>query len=219
MSITDKMFFTSTLIDAAGCQSDTFRSWRNRNGLFPETMGTGKWNKHSIVDILVAAIVTDATQRGLSAQLAVDAAMAAAPMLAEVCNVPSAKVTPIKIEQLFDEVMGIGSDFPVLAIGVDIDGAPKARLLSPECSVADAFEDPTWSMMIVKLRGLIPYVLFRLCAHDTAFIDAGGAKRLRAGWLSETFNGGKPRAVRGAKPSTKPVNAKEIKTAPKQGKR
>jgi hypothetical protein len=71
--VTDKIYFTSTLIAGAGCGSDTFRAWRNRNGLFPETSGGGKWNKFSVIDILVAGLVSDLTRTGLSAQLAVDA--------------------------------------------------------------------------------------------------------------------------------------------------
>ena len=81
MLVTDKVYFTSTLIAGAGCGADTFRAWRNRNGLFLETgPAAAKWNKFSVIDILVTALVSALTHAGISAQRAVDAAMKAAPI-------------------------------------------------------------------------------------------------------------------------------------------
>ena len=67
MMVTDKVFFASTLLHTIGCSSATFRAWRNRNGLFPETKDTGGWNKFSIIDVLLTAIVFELTNAGIGA--------------------------------------------------------------------------------------------------------------------------------------------------------
>lgn len=76
-----KVFFASALTTAAGCSPVTFRSWRNRNGLFQQPHDQGGWNRFSSADIIAAAIVTDLTSRGMNAQHAVDIAMKTLPIL------------------------------------------------------------------------------------------------------------------------------------------
>src|SRR5690349_21718239 len=88
MLITDKVFFASTLLRSSPCAPATFRAWRNRNGLFPETKDSGGWNKFSIIDVLVTSIVVQLTNAGLGAQLAVDAAMSAAPEIVRLYGTP-----------------------------------------------------------------------------------------------------------------------------------
>src|SRR6478736_7414684 len=80
-SPTAKGSFASFLTTAAGCSPVTFRSWRNRNGLFQQDRDRGGWNRFSSADIMAAAIVTDLTKRGMNAQTAVDIAMKALPLL------------------------------------------------------------------------------------------------------------------------------------------
>jgi len=65
MNVTDRKFLTSTLVAVAGCKAVTFRAWRNRNGLFPETKESGGWNHFSIVDMCVARSVVVMTEHGL----------------------------------------------------------------------------------------------------------------------------------------------------------
>jgi hypothetical protein len=80
-SPTAKVFFASALTTAAGCSPVTFRSWRNRNGLFQRAHDPGGWNRFSNADIIAATIVTDLTNRGMNAQKAVDIAMKTLPVL------------------------------------------------------------------------------------------------------------------------------------------
>jgi hypothetical protein len=80
---TAKVFFASALTTAAGCSPVTFRSWRNRNGLFQQAHDPGGWNRFSAADMIAAAIVTDLTNRGMNAQTAVDIAMKTLPLLEE----------------------------------------------------------------------------------------------------------------------------------------
>jgi hypothetical protein len=87
-SPTAKVFFASFLTTAAGCSPVTFRSWRNRNGLFQQAPDHGGWNRFSTADIFAAAIVTDLTKRGMNAQTAVDIAMKALPVLEESFSEP-----------------------------------------------------------------------------------------------------------------------------------
>lgn len=67
----ERKFLTSTLVAAAGCKAVTFRAWRNRNGLFPQTKDNGGWNHFSIVDICVARVVVVMTQHGIPADDAI----------------------------------------------------------------------------------------------------------------------------------------------------
>lgn len=68
-------YTTSTLCAVAGCTPATFRGWRNRNGLFPETRveGTNKtpWNTFSRLDICIARLVNRLVETSLSADKAV----------------------------------------------------------------------------------------------------------------------------------------------------
>jgi hypothetical protein len=87
-SPTAKVFFASALTTAAGCSPVTFRSWRNRNGLFQQAHDRGGWNRFSNADMIAAAIVTDLTNRGMNAQTAVDIAMKTLPVLKESLSEP-----------------------------------------------------------------------------------------------------------------------------------
>jgi DNA-binding transcriptional MerR regulator len=68
----DKTFTTSALVEAAGCTPGTFRAWRNRNGLFPETAGKQGWNRFSVVDVCITRVVVVMTRHGLPASAAID---------------------------------------------------------------------------------------------------------------------------------------------------
>ncbi|UPJ41790.1 hypothetical protein IVB40_31665 [Bradyrhizobium sp. 40] len=134
MFVTDKVFFASTLLYTTGCSPATFRAWRNRNRLFPETKDSGQWNKYSILDVLLAGVVFELTKAGIGAQLAVDAAMAAAPEITIIYGTPKG-----------DEHSSLGAvvmrllemtsmrDFPVLQITKSDDRAPvSAQLIKPK---------------------------------------------------------------------------------------
>jgi hypothetical protein len=72
-----KCHLAFTLTSAARCSPTTFRSWRHRNGLLPDANEDGGWGRYSLADIAAARTVTVLTGLGLSAQVAVDAAMKA----------------------------------------------------------------------------------------------------------------------------------------------
>lgn len=71
MHVTDRKFLTSTLVAVAGCKAVTFRAWRNRNGLFPDTKESGGWNHFSIVDICLVRAIVMMTNHGLPADDAI----------------------------------------------------------------------------------------------------------------------------------------------------
>jgi hypothetical protein len=157
MLLTDKVFFASTLCGATGCSSVTFRSWRNRNGLFPETKSTGVWNRFSIADILVAGVVFELTRGGIAAQTAVDAAMKASLPLVELCGFLNSD----KEKDLAQVVLRIlkrwssRKEFPVLLIGKPIGPGEVliVELKSPtEMPILRAFEP-------LHVDGYIPLVV------------------------------------------------------------
>lgn len=65
------MFRSSVLCAVAGCKEVTLRAWRNRNGLFPETLGKAGCNRFSVLDICWARTVVVLTEHGLGADDAV----------------------------------------------------------------------------------------------------------------------------------------------------
>lgn len=67
----DRKYQTSTLVAVAACKAVTFRAWRNRNGLFPQTKEGGGWNYFSIIDMCVARSVVVMTDHGIPADDAV----------------------------------------------------------------------------------------------------------------------------------------------------
>jgi hypothetical protein len=66
------LFTTSTLVEAADCSPITFRAWRNRNGLFPETAGKQGWHRFSAIDVCVVRTVVVMTRHGLPASAAIE---------------------------------------------------------------------------------------------------------------------------------------------------
>lgn len=60
-------FTTSALTRVAGCEPVTLRSWRNRNGLFPTTVGKQGWNRFSLIDVCIARVVVLMTASAVSA--------------------------------------------------------------------------------------------------------------------------------------------------------
>lgn len=63
-----KRYTTKVLCAAAGCEAVTFRAWRRRNSLFPETMdGRKNWNRFSIIDVLKVRLIVELTEHGLAA--------------------------------------------------------------------------------------------------------------------------------------------------------
>lgn len=74
MYLDDRSFTTSALTAAAGCEPMTFRTWRNRNGLFPETAGDRKWKRFTVVDVCIVRAVAAMTAHGLGASHAINIA-------------------------------------------------------------------------------------------------------------------------------------------------
>ncbi|ACB27146.1 MerR family transcriptional regulator [Methylobacterium radiotolerans] len=66
MFLDDRSFTTSTLTAAAGCEPMTFRTWRNRNGLFPEVAGGRNWKRFTVVDVCIVRAITVMTGHGLN---------------------------------------------------------------------------------------------------------------------------------------------------------
>jgi hypothetical protein len=71
MYLDDRSFTTSALTAAAGCEPMTFRTWRNRNGLFPEIAGGRKWKRFTVVDVCIVRAIVAMTAHGLSASHAI----------------------------------------------------------------------------------------------------------------------------------------------------
>ncbi len=70
-------FRAGALCSIAKCSPVTLRAWRRRNGLFPKTKAVEgwKWNLFSLADIQAVKLVVNLTSYGVTAQVAVDAAM------------------------------------------------------------------------------------------------------------------------------------------------
>ncbi|MHC2291661.1 hypothetical protein [Bradyrhizobium barranii] len=185
MLVTDKLYFTSTLIAGAGCGSDTFRAWRNRNGLFPETSGGGKWNKFSIIDIFVVSLVNDLTRSGLSAQFAVDAAMKAAPLLEVLFHVPLTKrevLWPSELISKIERKIWPGrTDYPVLNIRppATSSGQVKVELLTSQTSAETMLRNRAISIS-VNLLYLSRAALAGMAIADSE-LEIDGKKRFRPG--------------------------------------
>ncbi len=77
--IPEKNFTTADVVAAAGCSPVTFRAWRNRNGLFPETKNREGWNRFSVADICTVRVVAVLTSKGVAAQFAISTAMEILP--------------------------------------------------------------------------------------------------------------------------------------------
>lgn len=133
MMVTDKVFFVSTLLHTIGCSSATFRAWRNRNGLFPETKASGGWNKFSVIDVLLTAIVFELTNAGIGAQLAVDAAMMSAPEITLLYGTPKGdEESDLGAVVLRLLSLTSGLKFPVLEITNPNRAGVSARLIKPK---------------------------------------------------------------------------------------
>lgn len=82
-----KSLTTATLCAVAGCSAATFRAWRNRNGLFPETRAPGSnarpWNRFSVLDVCVARTVSNLVQAGFSADNSVEVANSSSEIFLE----------------------------------------------------------------------------------------------------------------------------------------
>ncbi|MCD0417289.1 hypothetical protein LOC51_08685 [Rubrivivax sp. JA1024] len=181
MLITDKIFFTSTLLQAAGCAGETFRAWRNRNGLFPETQeGERRWNKFSIVDVMVAMIVTELTKRGMMAQTAVDAGNAAGPVIAEAFANRLSNVDPTDLDQVFEKISAaiIGCK-QVLTFNIEGYGERKvsAALQSRRSPVVDNLVGV--SIVLDTLLLIVP--IFRLKMEGAEIETEAGGRTLVPG--------------------------------------
>jgi hypothetical protein len=179
VSVTAKKFYTATLIKAAGCTADTLRSWRTRNGLFPETHNSGTWNRFSIIDMFVASIVRDLTNRGIPAQLAVDAAMAAAPVLTTLCETSAMEDADAdNMEHMFlQAAYPIARSNVVLGFKLNADNGPEVGLLASDTSIRKALDRGLSDF--VDLRELL-LVAGSLLINDVDFENAHGD---RARWI------------------------------------
>jgi hypothetical protein len=173
MLLTDKVFFASTLCSAVGCSTVTFRSWRNRNGLFPETQSSGVWNRFSIVDVLVASVAYELTRGGIGAQTAVEAAMKASGALIDLCGFSKGDkekdVTDVVLRIL--KKWPIRTEFPVLTVGRTLghEHVLCVEMKKPtEMPILRVFEVPgpedpiPLVVSIVYLARLLPDILMAL---------------------------------------------------------
>lgn len=191
-----KVYFTATLMAAAGCEADTFRAWRNRNGLFPETAGGGKWNKFSVVDVLVTALVAQFTRRGMTAQLAVDAAMKASPLIAAACNVeleqPDFFFQQTMLQKILAKIWPEKSVFPILTVTRGIAApTPRVQLLSSR-EVPDKLFNMTDMTTAVHFGKFCRGVIGCMPMYDAA-LEIDGKKGFRSGFYKPKRNkaGGK----------------------------
>jgi DNA-binding transcriptional MerR regulator len=157
MRATDKVFFTSAVIRAAGCSSETFRSWRNRNGLFPETQDAEGWNRFSVVDILAVAIVSTLTDAGLTAQVAVDAAKEAAPILTKAIG--NKRLCNNEKPDLQEVMFGLSDrlvERDELVLAIELRGHDMAEVsLLPRNSLAEHLLEKSAVTVVVSITHLI----------------------------------------------------------------
>jgi hypothetical protein len=182
--LAEKRFQTSILVDAAGCPSDTFRAWRNRNGLFPETQGSNKWNRFSYVDIMITGIVADLSKRGLSAQLAVDAAMSSAPLLEKLCE-PAPLRPDDDVFMVATDLLKVWKECGLPILVVDGSGQPsQVRLVGGDEPISSAFVAGSGSVVIVPLDKVLPFCMARLVVYHHEIDYSSGERRPKAGGLT-----------------------------------
>jgi hypothetical protein len=177
MIVTDKVFFASTLFSTVACSSATFRSWRNRNGLFPETQGSGGWNRFSIGDVLVTALVAELTKGGIAAQTAVDAAMMASVPLTDLCGTSKSDLNSDvgKVVLRILTKWARMKEFPMLRIGTAGNAVAVEFTTPAEMPILRVFSPPAAESMIsvvvsiVYLARLLPDVLLDLVMIESEY--------------------------------------------------
>lgn len=102
------LFSQPQLVDAIGVANITFNTWRKRNNLFPRTNSDRKWNKYTIAEVAASKIVKNLTSIGITAQKAVDVAMAILPIL----NVLADPSTVEAIDKRIAVVKNLDKDQP-----------------------------------------------------------------------------------------------------------
>ena len=71
MYLDERAYTTSALTAAAGCEPMTFRTWRNRNGLFSELAGDRTWKRFTVVEACIVRAVVVMTAHGIGASYAI----------------------------------------------------------------------------------------------------------------------------------------------------
>ncbi|MHC2623040.1 hypothetical protein ACVIW2_005072 [Bradyrhizobium huanghuaihaiense] len=186
VSVTAKRFYAATVIKAAGCSAETFRSWRTRNGLFPETHGSASWNKFSIIDMCVVWIVAELTSRGVAAQMAVNAAVAAAPALTELCDYGTDAEENDLPEIVHQIWFRIAERKAALALNVldREEQTPVVRLVDFSASVEDALHVDKMGLPSCILLNLsyLMLVVGQVLLDD---VDLEGASGERIRWIGQ----------------------------------
>lgn len=168
----DKTYATSTLVAAAGCEAVTFRAWRNRNGLFPETKGGTKWNRFSVLDICVARTVTMLTAHGISAADAVWYSQEhCKPALSSWLSGPE---SAFNIPPIIGIYMGMPQNFDPNAkvLAIDKDGNRRLLLRSEEpasrITMASPYENETVEAFLNRTSGISTIIDLRMIIRHVA---------------------------------------------------
>lgn len=186
MLVTDKVYFTSSLIAGAGCSADTFRAWRNRNGLFPETLDSGKWNKFSLIDVLTASLVSSLTHAGISAQRAVDTAMKSAPLFEKLFDATLTKKDVLwpseLLARLEQKLWPEKTHYPILIarpVGSPSSGNYVVELFSSQTAAHDILQLNEYCT-VINLRYLFRGTLGSMAIANSE-LETSGKIRTRPG--------------------------------------
>jgi hypothetical protein len=140
-----------------------------------------------VVDILVAGLVNELTRTGISAQLAVDAAMDAAPLLDRLCDVPLTKRDVLWPTDMFpkirDKIWPEQSIYPILVVrsrNLPSLGSPRVELLNSQSAAERIFRGVQGVAAVVHIGVLCKVVLSSMAMADSE-LEIDGKPRLRPG--------------------------------------
>lgn len=129
-------FTASEVCTVVNCAPGTLRSWRRRNGLFPETMLSGGWNYFSLADMAATKLVVDLTASGYTAQTAVNIAMKMLPIIEKHnANVPPSKKEGETFEQW------LNTHWPNYVVRVDARGGISFLSFDASMPITKVFEE------------------------------------------------------------------------------
>lgn len=165
MNVTDRKFLTSTLVAVAGCKAVTFRAWRNRNGLFPETKDAGGWNYFSIVDLCLVRAIVVMTNQGLPADDAIWFAQTA-------LRIDFKGILEGTKKQFYVAFFkgGVENDEPVLIVKddghLDFREGPDPNYVEPRCTFINCFETDTLASVLSRTKGVATVIdLMSIAEH------------------------------------------------------
>jgi hypothetical protein len=180
MDPTEKLFTTSTLVAAAGCEVGTFHKWRVRNQLFPETMDATGWNRFSIADVCVVRTVAvlTATHR-LSADMSVNVAQRCAGPISDLFRSERGRAT--RFLGVYPANPASDRDAQVFAVSEDMSVGEAMRIGASAEHVSGEWHEPMLGLLtIIDLHWIVIHVIQRIGMLEPDALPKDALKQIPA---------------------------------------